>query len=133
MRISLGPVEGESTELDLSPAWFKPVQLKHRPRSVCEGSDGFLLSHGRVLVLFSADRRPGLDALFAVLVDAVRGRVIGRPLLLGEMTEDSRLRRRKNVIEVEVVQTYEGSAELEETPKLGWRQIRAMGAGLQID
>ncbi len=133
MRVSLGLVQGQPIALDLDPAWFKPARLRHRLRSVCEGSDGFELSPGRILVLFSADRRPGLDAVFAVLVDAAHGRIIGPPLLVGEMTEDARVRRRRNGVEIEVVQTYLGSAELEETPELGWRRIRAMAAGLQVD
>jgi hypothetical protein len=133
MQVSLEPKGGPTIEMDLDPAWFKPVQLRHRLRSACEGSDGFELSPGRVLVLFSADRRPGLDALVAVVVDAARGRIIGDPQTLGELTGDARLRRRKGGIEVELVQGYLGSAELEETPSLGWRRIRATADGLRID
>jgi hypothetical protein len=123
MRVSLRRPEQRVQPVDLPPAWYMPVHLEGAPQSVCHGSEALDLGEGRVLVLLAHSRRPGLDGLSAVVVDAVAGEVLSTEPLLGEVEEHSRLEQRDGRLVLELVTAYGGDAETPERALTTWHAL----------
>lgn len=133
MRVSLN-IDGVAPQpLPLAAAWYRPLQSQHSGTSVCVGSDAFAIGRDRVIVLFTADRRPGLDSLAAVLIDLANGIALDARNDLAELTETTALHPQQRSLRIHVVRGYEGSATQAETPQLAWSRLRAVDRRLQLD
>lgn len=133
MRVSLSVDGAAPQSLPLAAAWYRPLQGRHSGTSVCAGSDAFALGRDRVVVLFTADRRPGLDTLAAVLVDLASGTALDAKADLAELADATVLRPGRHSLRIQVVRGYEGSATQAETPKLAWSRLRATEGRVQLD
>lgn len=133
MRVSLSIDGAAQQPLPLAPAWYRPLQARHSGTSVCVGSDAFAIGRDRIVVLFTADRRPGLDTLAAVLVDLANGTAIDAKGDLAELVDHTALRPGRHSLRIQVVRGYEGSATQAETPTLAWSRLRAAEGRLQLD
>lgn len=133
MRVSLSIDGAASQSLPLAAAWYRPLQSRHTGTSVCAGSDAFAIGRDRVVVLLTADRRPGLDTLAAVLVDLANGTVLDAKDDLAELADHAVLRPGRHSLRIQVVRGYDGSATQAETPLLAWSRLRAVHGRLQLD